>query len=39
MNNDGKFIIYVNPRYYWNLDLVPVKNEFDEPVNRCSLID
>jgi len=37
--NDGKFLIYVNPRYYWSLDIVPSMNEADEPINRCALID
>jgi hypothetical protein len=37
--NDGKFIIPVNLRYYWDLALVPIKNEFDEDINRCALVD
>lgn len=39
MRNDGKFIIYVNTRYYWDLDLIPIPNEYEEPINRCALID
>ena len=39
MQNDGKFFIAVNERYYWDLDLVPSVNEADEPINRCALID
>ena len=37
--NDGAFIIYISERYYWNLSLVPTKNEFDEDINRCALVD
>lgn len=36
---DGKFIIHINERYYWDLDLIPSLNECEEPVNRCSLVD
>ena len=39
MKNDGKFIIYVSEKYYWILDLLPVPNECEEPVNRCALVD
>lgn len=39
MEKDGQFLIYVNPRYYWSLELVPSMNEVDEPINRCALID
>ena len=39
MEKDGKFLIYVNPRHYWSLDIVPSMNEADEPINRCALID
>jgi hypothetical protein len=39
MANDGKFLIYINQRYYWDLNLIPEMNEFDEPVNRCALVD
>jgi hypothetical protein len=39
MGNDGKFIIYINQRYYWDLNLIPVPNEFEEPINRCALVD
>ena len=39
MKNDGTFIIYVSERYYWSLDLVPVPNECEEPINRCALVD
>jgi len=35
----GKFLIYINQRYYWDLSLIPTKNEFDEDCNRCALID
>ena len=33
------FTIWVNEDVYWALDLTPEKNEFDEFVNRCALID
>lgn len=39
MVNEGKFIIPINLRYYWDLNLIPVPNECDEPINRCALID
>lgn len=39
MKNDGKFLIYVSERYYWDLDLVPFVNDADEPCNRCALVD
>jgi hypothetical protein len=39
MKNDGLFLIPVNLRYYWSLDLNPIPNEFDEPINRCALVD
>jgi len=39
MKNDGAFIIYISERYYWSLDLVPVPNECEEPINRCALVD
>lgn len=39
MEKDGQFLIYVNPRYYWSLDIVPTVNDADEPINRCALID
>jgi hypothetical protein len=39
MANEGGFLIYVNPRFYWNLNLVPEINELDEPINRCALVD
>jgi hypothetical protein len=39
MEKDGQFLIYVNPRYYWSVDIVPSVNEADEPINRCALID
>ena len=39
MVNDGAFVIYISERYYWNLELVPTKNEFDEDINRCALVD
>ena len=39
MEKDGKFLIYVNPRYYWSLDIVPSVNDAEEPINRCALID
>ncbi len=39
MKNNGEFLIYVNTRFYWNLDLIPKKNECDEFINRCALID
>ncbi len=40
--NDGKFLVWVNERYYWQLDLLPVKSEEvkeEEYVNICTLID
>ena len=33
------FTIWVNEDVYWALDLTPSKNECDEFVNRCALID
>jgi hypothetical protein len=33
------FTIWVNEDVYWALDLTPTKNECDEFVNRCALID
>lgn len=39
MGNDGKFLIYINQRYYWDLSLIPVPNECEEPINRCALVD
>jgi len=39
MANDGKFIIPVNLRYYWDLSLIPTPNKFEEPINRCALVD
>jgi len=39
MKNDGKFIIYISERYYFELDLIPTLNEADEHCNRCALID
>ena len=39
MENDGKFLIYVNETHYWDLNLIPEKNECDEDCNRCALID
>jgi hypothetical protein len=35
----SNFTIWVNENVYWNLDLIPVQNECDEFINRCSLID
>ena len=31
--------IWVSERYYFDLTLVPTKNEFDEDINRCALVD
>jgi len=39
MEQDGKFLIYVDETRYWLLELIPTKNEFDEDCNRCALID
>jgi len=42
IKNDGKFLIWVNPAYYWELDLLPVKSpevEQEEYVNICTLIN
>ena len=42
IKNDGKFLVWVNARYYWELDLLPVKSpevEQEEYVNICTLID
>jgi hypothetical protein len=39
MKNDGAFIVYINQRYYWSLDLVPVSNECEESICRCALVD
>jgi hypothetical protein len=40
--NDGKFLVWVNERYYWELNLLPVKSEEvkeEEYVNICTLVD
>jgi hypothetical protein len=40
--NDGKILVAINPRYYFELDLLPVKSpevENEEYVNICTLID
>jgi hypothetical protein len=40
--NDGKFLVWINPRHYWELDLLPVKSpevKDEEYVNICTLID
>lgn len=39
MEKDGMFLIWLNDKIYWQLDLVPTLNECEEPVNRCSLVD
>jgi hypothetical protein len=39
LKNDGKFLVYINQRYYWDLNLTPSPNEFQEPINRCALVD
>ena len=39
MEQDGKFLIYVDETRYWSLELIPTKNEFGEDCNRCALID
>lgn len=39
MKNDGAFIVYINQKHYWSLDLVPVPNECEEPICRCALVD
>lgn len=39
MEKNGMFLIWVNDKIYWQLDVVPTINECDEPVNRCALID
>jgi hypothetical protein len=42
IKNDGKFLVWVNERYYWELDLLPVKSEEvkeEEYVNICTLVD
>ena len=36
---NGEFLIYVDLKHYWKLDLIPTKNECDEDCNRCALID
>lgn len=36
---DNNFIIYINPRFYWQIDLQPVETEKDTYVNYVSLID
>ena len=33
------FLIWLNDKVYWQLDLVPTLNPYDEPVNRCALVD
>lgn len=40
--NDGKFLVWCNEKYYWELDLLPVKSEEvkeEEWVNICTLIN
>ena len=42
IRNDGKFLVWVNPTHYWQLDLLPVKSpevEQEEFVNICTLIN
>jgi len=42
MMNDGKFLVWINPRFYFELDLLPVKSpevQEEEYVNICTLID
>lgn len=42
LSNDGKFLVWINNRYYFQLDLQPVKSEEvkeEEFVNLCTLVD
>lgn len=39
MVNPKEMIIWINKRYYAQLDLVPVLNETDVYVNPCTLVD
>lgn len=37
--SNGDFVIWVTQSIYWSLTLIPEKNECDEYVNRCALVD
>jgi len=39
MNTDSNFLIWVTKRHYWDLNLLPTKNEDNEYVNICTLVD
>lgn len=42
IKNDGKFLVWINKRHYFELDLLPVKSpevKEEEYVNICTLID
>ncbi len=39
MDNDGKFLIYVDKTHYWQIDMQPIETEKDTYVNYVSLID
>jgi hypothetical protein len=39
MEKDSTILIWINDTMYWELDLVPIMNEFQEQVNRCALVD
>jgi len=39
LNKNNQIVIFIDTRYYWDLNLIPVKNEFDEYCNRCALVD
>lgn len=42
IKNDGKFLVWVNERYYFELDLQPIQSpevKEEEYVNVCTLVD
>jgi hypothetical protein len=36
---DSNFIIWVSQTHYWQLDLVPIKNDKDVYINNCTLVN
>lgn len=42
LKNDGKFLVWVNERYYFELDLQPIQSpevKEEDYVNVCTLVD
>lgn len=42
IKNDGKFLVWINERYYFELDLQPIQTpevKEEEYVNVCTLVD